>query len=115
MPSVAVIDSKGKPGPLHRLVKANYLEHPSHTYMMADSFRKYDDDIFAQCHYAAASQLDLRMRPAHSGRINQGFIDGHVASFTPGEALGVLRKSDNTKIASGIIYYTNKGEQFTAN
>ncbi len=107
MPSAAVIN-KSSPV-LHRMVNASYLSAPSNTHMMADSGRLYDDG-FATCHYASANKLTLNMRTAHSGQINQAFVDGHVAANTPGQALQVLQKSDNTQKANGIKYFTLKGE-----
>ena len=114
MPSAAYINHASTP--YYRFVKANYLEHPSNTYMMADSCRQYkagsgdnQKTWYAQCHYASANNLALNMRTAHSGQMNQAFIDGHVTANTPGQALQTLQKSDNTKIAGGIKFFPLKG------
>jgi prepilin-type N-terminal cleavage/methylation domain-containing protein/prepilin-type processing-associated H-X9-DG protein len=96
-----------------RAVRANYMEAPSRTFMISDSWRS---DNKHQSHFAtynADGFKTYRVRLAHAERANQVFVDGHATSVTPGEYLANMKMTDITDKDSGVLFFDLKGSAVT--
>ncbi len=108
--AAAGIDTTDHNGKIIRLLKASYLDAPSATFMLQDSWRA---DQSRQSHCSSYYHGTYMCRLAHAERVNQVFIDGHAASVSPGEDLANMKKVGVRNSTNGINFFTLKGQKIT--
>ena len=70
----------------HRYLLSNLMKNPSSSYMVSDSWGKYDTYSFpVYCIFVRKANLNFYSWMAHNERCNQMFFDGHAATVSGGD------------------------------